>query len=201
MSATIMTAIFTFGAMLLSADARGDSVAQEGAEPLTIDACELLSSSEIRRIVGRSVSAGARRDSGLESNGSYSSACVWIIEQSTDTFIEPATPLGGRSFAILHAMQWPHGSGQAQTYLEAFREAAVRGELPADPVAREFGDEALWWGDGLAVRKGDVSFGISVFIPTREKAAQPGVIEEQLASFILDRLSVRGCGRAPAPTR
>src|SRR5690606_41909354 len=95
------------------------------------------------------------------------------------------------SFVMLNAMQWPVGKGLAGRFLQEFRDAAAHGELPSSPLPRDIGDEALWWGDGLAVRKADVSFGLSVFIPHLKSAAKrpPGMFEEQLAPYILKRLS------------
>jgi hypothetical protein len=156
----------------------------------TIDACSLLKAAEIQATVGAPVDPGVRRDAGTESNGAYSSSCVWTITQSHPAPADPTKPLGGRSFVILHAMQWPAGSGLARTFLDSFREAAAHGEIPSQPQARNFGDEALSWGDGLAVRQRDVSFGVSVFIPGMAKERR-GAIQEQLAPLILRRLDAR----------
>jgi hypothetical protein len=54
-------------------------------------------------------------------------------------------------------------------------------------VAVDIGDEGLWWGDGVAARKGDRSFGISVFLQNGDKAAQRKM-EEALARKIASRL-------------
>ena len=51
------------------------------------------------------------------------------------------------------------------------------------PVPVQAGDEALWWGDGVAARKGDVSFGVSVHVGTDKKAEQ--AMEEALAKKIV----------------
>ena len=161
-----------------------------GTSEVHIDACALLLPSEISQVIGLTVGTGLRKDAGLEPNSSYSSACLWIIKLEEAAPADPTAPLGGKSFVILNAMQWPIGSGLARTFLEAFREAAINGEIPGTPIPREFGDEALWWGDGLAVRRRDVSFGISVYIPTLI-TKQAGVFEEQLAPYILRRLDER----------
>jgi hypothetical protein len=84
-------------------------------------------------------------------------------------------------------MQWPTGSNLAGSFIDAFRTAASKGEIPKKPVPRQFGDEALWRGDGLAVRKGDVSFGISVSIPELADDSSDA-FEAQLAPIILQRL-------------
>ena len=162
--------------------------AQSSPDGLEINACALLTDAEISSVVGLPVRKGARQDEGLQENRSYSSACVWVVGSEEDFVEDPDAPLGGRSFVILNAMQWPHGSGLARTFLDAFHTAAAHGEIRSKPAPRKFGDEALWWGDGLAVRVADVSFGLSVFMPSR-KPPRAGQFEEQLAPFVLQRLS------------
>ncbi|MEJ0035360.1 MAG: hypothetical protein WDO68_04660 [Gammaproteobacteria bacterium] len=164
----------------------------------TIDACALLDARDIEKVLGMPVEKGSRRDSGLESNGAYSSACVWMLTAERGHEADPAAPLGGRSFVILNALRWPQGSDGAKSYLQAFREASDSGVLPSKPDARQFGDEALWWGDGLAVRRREVSFGVSVFLP-RQAGAQPktrpGEREERLAKVVLSRLDAQAVER------
>lgn len=165
--------------------ADGESRAVEH-RPTPINACALLSSAAVSEATGFTAHPGDRRDSGYESNGSYSSTCLWILERENSSF-DQAAPLRGRSFVILNVMSWPRGSGLADSFLQAFREAADRGEIPSEPSPRDFGDAALWWGDGLAVRKDDVSLGISVVIPDREDS-HPGELEGRLVSVILQQL-------------
>ncbi|MET0291721.1 MAG: hypothetical protein ABW136_05095 [Steroidobacteraceae bacterium] len=148
-----------------------------------IDACALLKAEQIADVIGQPVEAGVRRDSGLEENGAYSSSCVWLLTA------EKALPRP-RSLVILNALQFPYGSGRAHEFLDTFREAADSGVLANAPVARRFGDEALWWGDGLAVRRHDVSFGLSVYLP-KSPAAKPGAREEQLAPLVLAQIDRR----------
>jgi hypothetical protein len=160
----------------------------------TIDACALLGAADIGKALGVPVEKGSKRDSGREPNGAYSSACVWMLKGESDLPVNRSAPLGGRSFVILNAQRWPPGSAGARSFLDAFREASASGVLPKPPASRKFGDEALWWGDGLAVRRRDVSFGISVFTP-RDSAARanapPGEREGRLASAILARLAAQ----------
>ena len=184
------TAVWALGSFMLSATVSGADATSAGTNVLHIDACALLLPSEISQVIGLPVDAGSREDDGLVSNGSYSSVCLWKVKSEKPTTPNPGMPLSGQSFVILNAMQWPAGSGLAHTFLERFRTAAEAGEIPAKPSPRNFGDEALWWGDGLAVRKYDVSFGLSVFIPER-KAKSPGAFEEQLAPQVLRRLEQR----------
>jgi len=157
----------------------------------TIDACSLLNAADIEKVLGVAVEKGAKRDAGRESNGAYSSSCVWTFTGENRLPVDQSAPLGGRSFVILNAQRWPAGSEGARSFLNEFRAASAGGVLKKQPVARQFGDEALWWGDGLAVRRRDVSFGISVFTPRDTPAranAQPGDREGRLAQMILARL-------------
>lgn len=174
--------------LLLAAAPMARSESAPAAETLRIDACELLESAEIAEVVGRPVGPGERRGAGHEANGAYSSLCLWTIGATSADEQDPAAPLAGYSFVMLHVMRWPAGSGLSGGYLQAFRDAAVLGEIPATPIVRNYGDEALWWGDGLAVRQGDVSFGISLSLRDRHDA-RPGLFEEGLAPLVLQRLA------------
>ena len=155
-------------------------LAAAASEPPRIDACALLDAAQIERAIGHAVEPGVRDDAGVESNGAWSSSCVWA-------FTNPAGEAKARRFVILNAMQWPLGSGRAHEFLDSFREAAASGVLSSAPSVRSFGDEALWWGDGLAVRKRDTSFGLSVFWP-RSPAKTAGLFEERLAPLVLSQL-------------
>jgi len=168
---------------------------EPAARTATIDACSLLDSAQIQKVLGVPVDKGSRRDSGVESNGAYSSACVWMLESERDRRADPKAPLGGRSFVILNALRYPQGSSGAKSYLEGFREASASGVLPSRPSPRKLGDEALWWGDGLAVRRRDVGFGISVFLPHDASKGQPGEREGQLATTVLARLAEQDSAR------
>lgn len=175
------------GTLLLTLGGAGVAVY---AVPPRIDACSLLQQQEIERAIGQPVETGARRDAGMESNGAWSSSCIWMVPAARAATPDAGKPSGGRSFVILNAMQWPLGSGRAHEFLDSFREAAASGVLPRAPEPRHFGDEALWWGDGLAVRKGDVSFGLSVHVP-HAAAEAPGAAEARLAPAVLERLEGR----------
>ncbi len=165
------------------------SAAPAGASP-PVDACELLRPSEIARVIGAAVEPGRRDDAGLGTNGVWSSSCVWTLQAEKDRPADPTAPLGGRSFVILNAMQWPLGSGRAHEFLDSFRKAAADGILPHALSTRRFGDEALWWGDGLAVCRQDVSFGLSVHLPRAPPAVQ-GAWEERLAPLVLNQIDRR----------
>lgn len=145
----------------------------------TIDACALLPTSAIQTALERKTGEPQRMDSGYVAGGAYSSTCLWTITLSS------AAGASKRHLVILHAMRWPRGT--AGTFLEQFYAAARNGELPRQPVPRKIGDDALWWGDGVAVRKGDVSFGISVLVEGIG-LEESGRIEEALARQILRKV-------------
>lgn len=174
--------------MLIAALATG-AAAYAAETPLEINACELLTSAEISVAVGLPVDNGRRQDEGMSRDGQYSSTCMWTIEPVK----APAqtAPGRGRRFVILNAQRWPAGRDMARKFLQAFHESADKGVIANKPVPRKFGDEALWWGDGLAVRRGDVSFGLSVFMPKRNEA-RTSALEEKLAPLVLRRLDRKG---------
>ncbi len=156
----------------------------------------LLTATEISRAIGLPVDGGRRQDEGLQADGQYSSSCIWMIEPAKKP--DRSAPLGGRRFVILNAQQWPAGRNLAGKFLQAFRDSAEQGVIASKPSPRKFGDEALWWGDGLAVRKGDVSFGVSVFMPSASanKAARTSALEEKLVPHILRRVEQRAASNA-----
>lgn len=156
--------------------------------PLPIDACSLLTAQEIAQVIGLPVEEGRREDAGLTREGSWSSTCLWRVHLRNPAPPDPRKPLGGASFVILNALRWP--PGRAGEFLQAFRDAARRGDIPRQPSPRKFGDEALWWGDGLAVRRGDVSVGISVFTPGTG-GPRTSAREEKLAPLVVQRLDRR----------
>jgi hypothetical protein len=161
----------------------GDAVE---TRPAPINACELLSVAAVTEATGTAAQPGIRRDAGHTSDGAYSSTCIWILDGENVATDQPAF-LRGRSYVILNAMRWPEGRGLADTFLQAFHDAAEIGEIPGAPASRDYGDAALWWGDGLAVRAGDVSFGLSVVLLHAEPG-YPGEFEERLAPAVLRHL-------------
>ena len=164
------------------------------AQSTPINACALLSDDEVSAAVGEKVTPAERRDDGEVGGkgdyappGTYSSTCFWRFLSDSPALDDPSLPMEGRRFAILNAMTWPKGGGYAHQFLQSFRDAFKHEIIPNDPITIDIGDEALWWGDGTAVRKGDTSFGVSVFLQSGDKAEQRKM-EESLARKVVGRI-------------
>lgn len=170
------------------------------AAAVDIDACGLLQPAEIGRVVGRIVDAGVRMDAGRQPDGAWSSSCVWLLRSDGEPPMGARFDLRGRSFVMLNAVQWPAGSGKAGKFLDGFREALAGGVLAGPLSPRKYGDEAFWWGDGLAVRRRDTGFGLSLRL-AGGRSGVPGAAEEQLVPQVLRRIDARDArnGRSSKP--
>ena len=157
------------------------------AEPVKErNACSLISPADIASVTGGQVMVGERNDSGAVDQGGYSATCLWKID-GLSKLQKEGEPFGGAPFVMLNTIDWPAGSGMAKKYVEDFRDAAKQDLIPSTPVeVKTIGDDSLFWGDGVAVAKGDVSFGISVHVGTDKKAEQQ--MEETLARKIAPKL-------------
>jgi hypothetical protein len=147
------------------------------------NACTLIAKEDVAKIVGGTVETAERNDDGKTEDGAYSSTCVWKVTGLPALPAKPNAPFGGAAFAMLNTITWPAGSGMAKKYLEDFRDAAKQDLIDQTPVPVQAGDEALWWGDGVAFRRGDVSFGVSVHAGTDKKQEQ--ALETALAKKIV----------------
>ncbi len=146
-------------------------------------ACSLIAKDDVAAVVGGTIAVSEQNDAGATEGEAYSSTCLWKVTGGPVLPAKPDAPFGGASFVILNTITWPAGSGLAKKYLEDFRDAAKQNVIDMNPVPVQAGDEALWWGDGVAVRKGDVSFGISVHVGTDKQAER--AMEEVLAKKIV----------------
>lgn len=155
----------------------------------SFDVCRLLSAADIRAELGIDVATGQLHDIGFDEKlAAHSWSCIWFFREQTSGSSDSYQMNDGKRFVILNLMRWSKRDNRAYEYLQGFRRAAETGELPRAPMTRSMGEEALWWGDGLAVRQGLVGFGVSVF-PAPNFVAYPGEIEEKLASRILEKLT------------
>jgi hypothetical protein len=152
-----------------------------------IDPCKLLTTAEVSAAVGQAVEPAQFTDNGMTKDGARSTTCLWPVALPLGTAPDPDKSLGGRSFAILNVMNWPGGAGDARKFLDSFRTAFIHGDIGSQPIAVEIGaDEALWWGDGVAARRGGISFGMSVASAGDRAARKPKA--EGLAKLVVQRL-------------
>jgi hypothetical protein len=163
------------------------ALAAVGAPPAPIDACALLTPSEVSAVVGKKVESGQKFDNGITPQGAHSTTCIWAAPLAPGARPDPAQRLGGRGFVVLGVMNWPGGPNDARKFLQDFQEAFRQHDIDSKPVSVDVGaDDALWWGDGVAARKNGVSFGISVAQFGDRAARQPQA--ESLAKRIVNRL-------------
>lgn len=168
-------------ALVLAALHGPEAVSMRPSAP--VNACALLQDSEVTVVIGVPVASGVRDDSGPVTSGpyaapgAYSSTCLWRVR---------GAPVREAGYAILNVINWPTGRADAHKFLQSFWDAARDGDIDQQPVPLGIADESLWWGDGVAVRKGAVSFGISVHLPGRRE--QERALEEELARKIVARL-------------
>jgi len=182
-SLTLVGAL-SLAAALLMLPASGRSATHV---PQPIDACALLSASEVSTVLGMTVESGTRHDDGATSVGAYSSTCIWKVRNARLLSHDPNASLGGADFAILNAFSWPTAAA-AEAFLRSFWTAAQNHEIPMRPVSLHLGDDSLWWGDGVAVRRGAVSFGVSVVVNGADRDRRR-VWEESLAGRILAHIA------------
>jgi len=172
-----------FAGLILLAPAEGLA---SSPDPQAINACMLLTGNELSIVLGMPVEKGVRHDAGRTSGDGYSSTCVWKVHNDRLAAHDPKASFGGADYAILNVISWPSRDG-AESLLRTLRTAADRNLIPMHPVPLDLGDESVWWGDGVAVRTGTVSFGISVALHSADRD-QRRKWEEALAKKILPRI-------------
>jgi hypothetical protein len=171
------------GVLVLSVPA---AAAPDTREPPPINACTLLMTGELSSLLRMPIEMGQRHDAGLTFQGAYSSTCVWKVRNARLQLNELSAPMGGADFAILNVFSWPSREG-AETFVRSFRSAADNHLIPMQPIALQIGDHSLWWGDGVAVQTGDVSFGVSVVLYSADRERRR-MWEESLARKIVGRI-------------
>ncbi len=171
------------GALVISVPRAGLS---DSRAPQPIDACGLLMARDLSTLLGMPVEAAERHDAGVTRQGAYSSTCLWKVRNARLRLHDPNATLGGADFAILNVSSWLSSEG-AKTFVQSFWTAADNHEIPTRPLALHIGDDSLWWGDGVAVQKGTVSFGVSVVLNSADRD-QRRAWEESLARKIVDRI-------------
>ncbi len=162
------------------------AVFAQAACAASLDPCALASVAEVTVAVGSPVGPGRRADNGATASEAQSTTCLWVTPLEEGQPLDPSQRFGGRGFVLVNLMQWP-GPTQARTFLSEFDRAFERNEIDSRPTPVDVGaEEAVWWGDGVAGRKGSVSFGISVaqFGEREERQAQA----ERIARIVAARL-------------
>jgi len=158
------------------------------AAPAAIDACALLSRSEVTAVIRKPVESVQPFDNGVTNQGAYSTTCIWASPLPPGVAPDPNKRLGGRGFVVVSIMNWPGGSSDAAKFLADFYKAFEQHGIDSKPVPVEIGaDDSLWWGDGVAARKNGVSVGVSVAQFGDRAARQPQ--SEALAMLIIKKLS------------
>ena len=168
--------------LVLATAAHAAEPAKKGVE---VDACKLLSDKDVAAAIGLPVDPGLRNDAGFTEANAYSSTCLWAVSADKDVK-KPNLPLGGKRFAILNVQSWPPGTDAGRSFVRAFKAAGEQHLIKNKPEDVKIGDEAVWWGSGVAVHKGDYSFGMSVHLIDRPER-QRGM-EEALSKQIVARL-------------
>lgn len=154
--------------------------------PGPIDPCALLTQAEVSAAMGEAVEPGRRGDNGITRDGANSTTCLWAVALAPGVMPDPMKSLGGRSFTILNVMNWPGGANGSRKFVDGFRQAFWDGAIGSEPVNLDIGaEDALWWGDGVAARRGGVSIGVSVASPDR---LQRRARAERLARLIVGRI-------------
>ena len=103
--------------------------------------------------------------------------CIWT----------PADNRLGPTVSLI-LWSWPPGGPGAARFIEAFRTVAEDyPDLPTpEPVA--IGDEALWDGTGVHVRKGDMSFSLSTSLNALDDTPDARAKMQTLAGIVAGRL-------------
>ena len=162
-----------------------DAIAATVSQSSHMNACDFLTVRHITAVIQMKVDPGRRHDTGRLNtgiySGAYSSTCVWRASADRNAH-DPNLPLGGANFVILVVIVWPQNSNGPAHFLQTFRDAAQDRTIARTPVPLRIGDEALWWGDGVAARRGNFAFGISVHL--LQKQSQQRRMEEQLANYV-----------------
>jgi hypothetical protein len=163
------------------------SVASAATGRDDINPCRLLTTAEISAVVDRQVGPGRFFDGGQTGQGAHTATCLWLAPLPAGARPKPGQRLGGRGFIILNIQNWANGPSAARKFLDDFDTAFRQHDINSRPVAVDVGaDDAIWWGDGVAGRKGAVSFGISVAQTGDRAARRPR--DEALARLLVKRL-------------
>ena len=149
--------------------------ARAAEAPPEIPACPLLTVDEVAAAFGTPVTATERPATGGGPGQGRMTTCFWA-------------PAGGRLGATVSLVvwSWPAGHPAAPGYVEAIRLAASPDRPPpADVVV---GDEAVWDGDRLHARKGDIGFTLAASLNALDAPPEAEAKLVALGATVADRL-------------
>jgi hypothetical protein len=166
----ILAAVFLAGALFLPVAATAEVAA-------VIPACPLLTLDEVATAFGNPVVAAEQEPMGGGEGEGRMTTCFW-------------TPADGKPGATLSIVvwSWPPGDGGAAGFLDTLRILAA--ESPDRPPAETLaiGDDALWDGDRVYVRKGGVSATLATSLNALDATPDARVKLEALAGIVAGRL-------------
>jgi hypothetical protein len=165
----ILTAALLVGAICLPLAATAE------VAPV-IPACPLLTPDEVAAVFGSPFAAAEQEPSGGGEGEGRMTTCFW-------------TPADGKPGATLSLVvwSWPPGDGGAAGFLETLRLLA---EEESDRIAETLaiGDDALWDGDRVYVRKGGVSVTLATSPNALDTTPDAKAKLEALAAIVAGRL-------------
>jgi hypothetical protein len=170
-------AVFALAATLALAACSDDgSSSTTTAKAKKIDACSLLAVAQVEAVVGQPIKPAreGRTAGGGENEGAMTS-CHW--DADSEALRAPDV--------TLMVWTWPAGTKGAENYINSFSEAHRQNASIPKPEPVSIGDEAIWDGMGVDVRKGNVNFSLAIVGPDKATARKATVT---LARKVLDGL-------------
>lgn len=142
-----------------------------------IPACPLLTPDELAAVFGQPFAATEQEPSGGGEGEGRMTTCLW-------------TPADGEPGATLSLVvwSWPPGDSGAAGFLETLRILAE--ETPERPPVETLaiGDDALWDGDRVYLRKGGVSVTVAGSMNALDPIPDARAKLEALATIVAERL-------------
>ena len=143
----------------------------------TVPACPLLAVEEVSATLGIAVEAAEQPPSGGQEGQGRMTTCLW-------------TPSGGRLGATLSLVvwAWPPGDVHAMGTLAAIRGAAADFPDRPPPETVAIGDDAVWDGDRIHVRAGQVTYTLATSLNALDATPDAKAKLEALAELVARRL-------------
>jgi hypothetical protein len=141
-----------------------------------IPACPLLTPDEVAAVFGVPLAAAEQEPSGGGEGEGRMTTCLW-------------TPADGRLGATLSLVvwSWPAGDGGAADFLETLRLLAGE-ESDRTAETLRFGDDALWDGDRVYLRKGGTTVTLATSLNALDATPDARTKLEALAIIVAERL-------------